>query len=142
MKRNGFTLIEIMIVVAIVSILAAVAIPMYQTYVIRAKITEALTAAGSTKTYVAIYHAEAGTLPQNTAQLGITEDVNWNYVRKIEVQADGHIVVTVRKEALQAAADATFVMIPTDTNGSLSWSCQPPGSIEHKYLPISCRPDA
>ena len=145
MRDHGFTLIELMIVVAIVGLLAAIAIPTYQNYVIRAKITEALNAASYTKTYVSIYHAESGgNLPQNSADVGLSatdELINLQYVSKIEVQADGRIVVTVRGSALNQAADATFVMVPSKSGGGLSWSCKPPGTIEYKYLPSNCRPD-
>lgn len=142
MNNHGFTLIEMLIVIAIVAILAAVAIPMYQTYIVRAKITEALNAAGSTKTYVAIHHAESGNLPDSSAEIGLTEEVDWDYVEKIEIQAAGRIVVTVRGSAMNQANTATFELIPTVNAGALTWSCQPPGTIAHKYLPAVCRPDA
>lgn len=140
MKTQGFTLIEMMIVIAIVAILAAVAIPMYQTYIVRAKITEALNAASSTKTYVSIHHAESGQLPNTSAELGLTEDVDWDYVEKIEIQAQGRIVVTVRGSAMNQADTATFELVPAVNGGALTWSCRPPGTIAHKYLPAVCRP--
>lgn len=140
-KSQGFTLIEIMIVVAIIGILAAIAVPMYQTYVIRARITEALQAANSAKTYIAIYHSETSQLPDNSAQVGLDENVDWDYVSKIEVGAAGRIIVTVRGSAMNLpdAETRTFEMIPTENSGSISWRCEPPGTVDQKYLPPVCR---
>src|SRR5262247_420196 len=95
MKRmqQGFTLIELMIVVAIVGILAAIALPAYQDYTVRAKVSEALAAAGACKTSVAEYAANKGTLPGATSTAGCLSTTT-QYVSALDVGANGVITVT------------------------------------------------
>ncbi len=94
-KQQGFTLIELMIVVAIIGILAAIAIPAYQDYTIRAQVSEGLQLSGGAKVAVTEYYQDRGTMPSVNAQAGIADagDIEGNYVSQVGV-ANGVITVT------------------------------------------------
>jgi len=142
MKRiqQGFTLIELMIVVAIVGFLAAIALPAYQDYTIRARVSEAAAAAGACKTSVAEYFASKATLPTTTAQAGCSGTSSaTQYVASTEISGSGIITVTLSSDAkLGPATGGTLVLTPTTGAGNVvsSWACS--GSPQ-KYMPGSCR---
>ena len=94
-KQQGFTLIELMIVVAIIGILAAVAIPAYQDYIVRARVTEGLSLGAAGKTAVSEYFSSQGTIPTNNTQAGLatSEDISGNSVDNVNVDTDGNIVI-------------------------------------------------
>ena len=142
MKRiqQGFTLIELMIVVAIVGILAAIALPAYQDYTIRARVSEAAAAAGACKTSVAEYYASKSSLPgdENAAGCSGTNSPT-QFVASTNVGANGVITVTLSTDAkLGGATGGTLVLTPTTGAGNVisSWACS--GSPQ-KYMPGSCR---
>lgn len=155
--QKGFTLIELMIVVAIIGILAAIAIPAYQDYLIRSQVSEGLTMAAASKASVAEYYANKGSWPaSNTkAGLGVATDINGKYVSGIAV-AGGGITVTYGKEANVAHLKGQTIGLQpgASKNGDVIWKCgtaaNPTGwgsdvgtsaatSIDGKYLPSSCR---
>jgi type IV pilus assembly protein PilA len=143
MKRiqQGFTLIELMIVVAIIGILAAVALPAYQDYITRSKVTELVVAADACKTSVTEYYQTLNVYPPDLAASGCG-DVNSKYISALTVAADtGVVTVTALTGAgaIDAAAAGDFVLTPGVTaTGSLDWTCTA-SSIPKKYLPANCR---
>ncbi|MBA3599023.1 MAG: pilin [Methylibium sp.] len=133
--QKGFTLIELMIVVAIIGILAAVALPAYQDYTIRAQVTEGLTLAAQAKTAIAESFSSTGVAPADRAAAGMSPtatDTTGNYVSEVEV-ADGVITVTYSSAAPQRANDAidtlTLTLVPyVSADNSVSWKCRALGS--------------
>ena len=141
MKKNmqGFTLIELMIVVAIIAILAAIALPAYQDYTTRAKVSEVIVMAAPAKLAVAETTSSIGSLASVTAaNSGYTFPGTTKYVSNIAI-TDGTGVVT----ATSTVPNATGSIILTPTNvgtntGQLTWTCS--SAIATKYLPSNCRP--
>lgn len=140
MKRvqQGFTLIELMIVVAIIGILAAVAIPAYQDYTVRTKVSEGLSLASGAKTSVTETVLSSGKYPTTNAEAGLAAatDISGNNVESVEVSAGG--VITI-KYANDAAIDGkTLVLTPSTTAGSVVWDCTK-GDVEARFRPGNCR---
>jgi type IV pilus assembly protein PilA len=165
--QQGFTLIELMIVVAIIGILAAIAIPAYQDYTIRAQVSEGMTLAASAKAAVAEAFANNGEAPLDRVEAGMTKtatDTSGNYVTQVAV-ANGTITITYGNEANQAIAGETLSLTPYESADlSVVWRCgsatapagaalmgtsgggqtaayaAPSAGMLPKYLPAACRP--
>ena len=142
--QQGFTLIELMIVVAIIGILAAIAIPAYQDYTIRAQVSEGLNLSAGAKAAISEFYMDRGTFPTNNASAGISgaTDIQGNYVSGVEVK-NGVIEVTYKSGDPQKAnalidGDVLFLS-PATTAGSVIWTCRS-ATLEAKWLPSSCRP--
>ena len=161
--QQGFTLIELMIVVAIIGILAAIAIPAYQDYTIRAQVSEGMNLAAAAKAAVAETWLNRGVAPANRTAAGMSvnnTDTNGKYVTSVGVAA-GVITIAYGNEANTAIAGKTLELVPyTTLDNSVSWRCGGagvPGSGTimtgatytggslvtgglTKYLPSACRP--
>jgi len=122
-SETGFTLIELMIVVAIVGILAAVAIPAYQNYTIRAQVTEGLSLGEGWKTAIAEYYASTGNVPANTAALTGTSASTGKYVTGVNVNK-GAIEIVYGNQANANIRTYTLALLPyTNTNNDMVWIC-------------------
>jgi len=141
-KQQGFTLIELMIVVAIIGILAAIAIPAYQDYTIRAQVSEGLNLSGGAKAAVTEYYQDRGSLPTDNTIAGLAApaEIQGKYVSLVTV-ADGVITVTYGNSAHQVIATHSIELVPsTATVGSVQWICRTgSGGIANKHLPAACR---
>ena len=137
-KQQGFTLIELMIVVAIIGILAAVAIPAYQDYIVRARVTEGLSLSTAGKTAISEYFSSQGTLPTNNTQAGLatSEDISGNSVDNVNIDANGAIVITFSTPAIDGSQ---LELRPSTGAGKIVWDCMAGGNLEAKYRPSSCR---
>jgi type IV pilus assembly protein PilA len=138
-KLQGFTLIELMIVVAIIGILASIAIPAYQNYTIRAQVAEGISLSNSAKASMGEYYTDRGAWPADNAEAGlvVAGNIVGRYVVSVEV-AGPVITVTFGNNA-HAAIDAQAVTLTASDNaGSLVWTCTGAG-IAAKHLPAACR---
>ncbi|ERI52246.1 hypothetical protein N878_05340 [Pseudomonas sp. EGD-AK9] len=133
--QKGFTLIELMIVVAIIGILAAIALPAYQDYTTRSKISEGLTLASSAKTSVSEHAMSKNAYPADNAAAGFSSP-DTDYVSSIDI-ADG--LITINYKAAAGVADgSTIELSPTTSAGGITWTCTG-GDVDDKYRPANCR---
>lgn len=138
-NQHGFTLIELMIVVAIVGILAAVAIPAYMDYTIRSQIAEGVSLAGGAKASVTEYYQQHGTFPADNAEAGLAPDVDIRGSYVISVSVSDEVISILYGNAANALiAGQTVIMTATDSTGSVSWACASGGVIEDRHLPRAC----
>src|SRR5690606_24723291 len=141
--QKGFTLIELMIVVAIIGILAAIAIPAYQDYTIRAQVTEGLNLASDLKAGIGELYADRGRGSDiDSGNLGIpaASYKSGKYVTQIEVE-DGTIEITYGNSANSKINGGILTLVPSvNDNLDVIWTCGGTGTtLPEKYLPASCR---
>jgi type IV pilus assembly protein PilA len=156
--QRGFTLIELMIVVAIIGILAAIAIPAYQDYTVRAKVSEGVVLASAARTSVTEFRISNNRWPSNNATSGLASTIASKYVKSLLATCDGDcetgkgaLVTIVYNKASGAGDGSTLIFGGTFTNNVVDWSCsgkytdssatafgsQP--SVLAKYRPANCR---
>ena len=166
--QQGFTLIELMIVVAIIGILAAVAIPAYTDYTVRSQVTEGLTLTKEVKVAVGEYRADRGRLPAThaSASLPLASSITGNYVESVSWDGTGGITVTYGNKANAVINAATITMAAAIPGGNvtssspITWVCgnaplptvpanmayvgtttpTVTGGMENKFMPSACRP--
>ncbi len=139
-KQQGFTLIELMIVVAIIAILAAIALPAYQNYIKRSKVTEGIVAVDACKASVSEYVASMNTLPNDITEAGCGNFAASQYVSSLTYAA-GSITATYKSVGTGVDGE-TYVLVPDVTevpNGQITaWDCDT-SSVNPELLPASCR---
>jgi type IV pilus assembly protein PilA len=143
-NQRGFTLIELMIVVAIIAILAAIAIPAYQNYLIRSQVTEGVSLATGAKAAVWDFYSNTGRYPTGNESVGLppATSITGTYVAQVDV-AGGKITATFNDgNANNAIHNKTLVLSPNAGGATILWTCNPAGTadaVDPKYLPSSCR---
>jgi len=136
---RGFTLIELMIVVAIIAILAAIALPAYQDYTIRSQVSEGVTLADGVKSAVWDFVSNTGRMPPTNLSAGLVGagSITGSYVSSVNV-AGGVITAQFGGKANVDITGKTILMSPSTTAGAIQWRCKS-ATLASKYMPTSCR---
>lgn len=137
--QKGFTLIELMIVVAIIGILASVALPAYQDYTKRTHVAEGITLAAGAKSSVTEFYSSMGRFPTNNTSAGLAAGtaIKGNAVTSVEVGTGGLITITYNDKVTNGSA---LALSPVTSAGSVIWVCKGTGTaVDVKFRPSNCR---
>lgn len=133
-KDQGFTFIELMIVVSIIGILASIAIPAYQDYVKRSHVFEGINLAVAAKTSIWDYWSTNGVFPGNNSIAGMNNTISGNSVREVSISGN-KITITYNTKVIN---NSTIILKATLAGGAISWDCTE-GTLSKKYRPLNCR---
>ena len=138
--QEGFTLVELLTVVAVIGVLAAVALPAYQNYADRSKISEILTFASTAKNNITDYYMSEGNMPANAARANVNTDVSQSeYISAIAYVANT-TTATVVFTLTNMTAAGDIAMVGTAAGSGVEWQCNTPATtVDSKYLPPVCR---
>ena len=140
--QQGFTLIELMIVVAIIGILAAIAIPAYQDYTIRAKVSEPMIFADAAKISIAEFYQSQGHMPNNSASAGINTSATTKYISSVVYSSTGanaaFVELTLNSGNVGASGTIKLEGAANSTTGVVDWICTN-STVAAKYRPANCR---
>ena len=144
MKRaqQGFTLIELMIVVAIIGILAAIAIPAYQDYTVRAKVTEGIGFAAAAKAAVSEFYIAQGAMPATPSAAGFSTTVTTAKIQSLvysQTNSTVGVITVTFKELGGNPVGQDLLFTGTGSTNGVSWDCKTGGSLPRKYRPANCR---
>ena len=144
-RFRGFTIIELMVVLAVVSILAVIAMPIYISYATRSQVSEGMVFAAEARTAVAEYFSDTNTMPQNNSQSGLKEPDDYNsldYVSRLAVGNDPHPgSITVAFKIPSLGTNNRLQLVPATVNNRLTWTCTSAATngMEPRFLPPNCR---
>lgn len=140
-KKNGFTLLELLLIITVLSVLAIIAIPYYQDYTTKAKITEGVAQVGPFRSMITEYYLVQLAFPSDNSQLGVQTAPTTPVVQSVAVGSSpspGSVIVTFKTSALPALGNQnTLVYVPSITGNNITWECRG-GTMLRKYRPHSC----
>jgi type IV pilus assembly protein PilA len=139
-QAAGFTLIELMIVVAIIAILASLAVPQYQDYLVRAQVSEGLETAAGVKTAIWEFKTNRGYFPTSNKSAGLPDStsISGKYVSSVKLLDTGKVELAYEQgDANDRLHGKTVTLSPIDNGGSIGWTCS--SSAADRYLPSTCR---